>query len=61
MSQYQKARERFGRAISEHQAAQANKADADKRMADADAELDAANKLLQRFEVDPYYSERVPA
>lgn len=55
MSAYQEARARFGRAISGHQAARDAHEETGKRLDAADAELAAATRVLQRFEIDPEY------
>lgn len=64
MSPYQEARLRRERAIDAHLAALAAKTEADARVAQTGAELDAANREVRRHEIDPYYQptrERVTA
>jgi hypothetical protein len=57
-SNCQIARAQFGEAISEQYAAQAVFIEAQKRLAAADARVEATGRVLARFEIDP--EARIP-
>ena len=65
MSAYQEARRRHSEAVINFHAAKADLDEAEKQFKAADAELEAANRELFRFAIDPDYRgprrlERVP-